>query len=52
MKVTRRLLPPFLAATALLLATGGLLGRAAGQERAPIDREEHPTVQTATFALG
>ena len=41
-----------LSLTALLLGATGPLGLAADGERPPIDREEHATVKTATFALG
>ena len=41
-----------LSLTALLLGATGLPGWAADGERPPIDREEHATVKTATFALG
>jgi len=52
MNTTRRGLLPLLGLSVLLLGATGRLGRAAEGEKPPIDREEHETVKTATFALG
>lgn len=48
----RHLLPPLLAVAVLLWGALAGVGRAADDERPPMDREEHETVKTATFALG
>ena len=51
MSATHRILP-FLALLVALAAAGGPWARASDDPRPPIDREEHETVKTATFALG
>lgn len=45
---------PFLALglSMLVLGASAPIGHASDDDRPPIDREEHETVKTATFALG